>query len=114
MENVSLKQKIYIDLLMRALPLIRNSLTWENKALAENKAWLFEEAELVHNISLSIIEPEFNDHDFHFLNFHARRYYENGHKSWNYIENIKSISTLMDEVPEKLKYNLQWNGPSKN
>ena len=114
MGKESIKQKNYIDLLMRSLPLIRNSLTWDNKTLTENKAWLLEEAELVHNISLSIIQPEFCDHDIHFLNFNAKRYYENGHQSWNYIENIKSIATLMNEVPEKLKSKLQWNGPKIN
>ena len=114
MENESTKQKIYIDLLMRALPLIRNSLTWENQTLIDNKLWLFEEAEFVHNISLSITEPDFNDHDIHFLNFHAKRYYENGQRSWNYNENIKKIAKLMNEVPEKLKDKLKWSGPETN
>ncbi len=111
MEKESLKQKIYIDLLIRALPLIRNSLTWDNKTLTENKAWLYEEAELVHNISLSITKAGFGDHDFHFLKFHAKRYYENGKQSWNYLENLKSIARLMNEIPENLKEKLQWAGP---
>ena len=72
---MSRKQEIYREMLLWAISHVRNVQTqhWWSKAF--NRSCFFE-AELVHNLYVSIFEEEFVDHDIWFLNAQARYYVE--------------------------------------
>ncbi|EST58037.1 hypothetical protein K151_2093 [Proteus hauseri ZMd44] len=71
------------------------------------------EAELLHNIVISLTEEEMTEHDVFFLNNHARFYLENAHdkKCANYYSHEDDIKKLFSIVPEHLKDKLEWDGP---
>jgi len=72
---MSRKQEIYSDMLWWALPYIRNVQTRSWLVRARDRSCYFE-AELVHNLPNSLLEPEFGDHDIWFLNHQAKWFTE--------------------------------------
>lgn len=99
-------------MLLWAIPHIRNvqSQSWWRKAL--NRSCEFE-AELVHNLHVSILEEDFVNHDIWFLNAQARFYVEhcNPQVSLNYERHQQLIAELFTLVPPTFRSKLQWSGP---
>jgi hypothetical protein len=109
---MSRKQEIYQELLFWAIPHIRNTQTQSMLAKAFDKS-CYEEVELVHNLQVSILEPEFLDHDIHFLNCQARNYTERAAQSNSpcYGAQCTLIEELINLVPEPMRNKLEWSGP---
>jgi hypothetical protein len=76
---------------------------------------LYVEAEFIHNLYVSILEPEFVRHDVWFLNHQARWYLENADPTFNpyFYANRDSIRELFQLVPETMRAELEWAGPSE-
>ncbi|GEP43587.1 hypothetical protein [Brevifollis gellanilyticus] len=69
------KQVIYRELLHCTLPHLRNVSSWRWwMRMCDRSAYY--EAELIHNLPVSMYEPDFVEHDVWFLNVQARTYYE--------------------------------------
>ncbi len=99
-------------MLYRTLPHLRNISTWTRwRRLRDRSAYY--EAELVHNLPVSMFEPDFVEHDVWFLNVQARTYYSecSADLSSLYPEQIKRIRELFSLVPGPLRSKLQWEGP---
>ena len=107
----SKKQELIEELYFRGLPLLRNALTWVEKDFQKDRRFLFEEIELIHNLFLSLADKDFTDHDIHFLNVQAKRYFEHAKESFLYSENVKTIKQLFLTVPNQMKDKLKWPGP---
>ncbi len=109
---MSRKQEIYRELLRFGLPYLRSvwSLRWWERA---RRRALYEEAEFLHNLGVSILDPEFGDHDLWFLNHQARRFLE--HADPRHAPCCEHHRRLVRElfalVPEPLRHNLEWAGP---
>jgi hypothetical protein len=110
--EMSPKQTVYQAMLRSTLPHLRNVSTrrWWRR-LRDRSA--FHESELIHNLPVSIFEPEFVEHDLWFLNFQARAYCErcNPALSLLYPQQVAKIRELFALVPEHLRVKLQWAGP---
>ena len=106
------KNLIYVRMLSLSLPYIRNIQSLGEKAKGKDQSCFFE-AELVHNLTNSLLDSEFSEHDIWFLNYQARSYFENCNDriSPNYHEHLKSIKALFDLVPDELRSKLLWSGP---
>lgn len=106
------KNEIYINMLSLSLPYIRNVQTWSEREKGRNVSCYFE-ADLVHNLTHTLLIPEFTDHDIWFLNYQAKSYFENCNDeiSPNYSQQIEYIKRLFAMVPETLKPQLLWVGP---
>jgi len=111
---MSKKQKIYLEILERILPFMRNIQT--------HSAWrrfrygsFYPEMELVHNLPRIFIYPEFTEYDVHWLNSQARIFYRKGNNPIHafYDSIVDSIRELFTLVPEELKGKLVWEGPVK-
>jgi hypothetical protein len=111
MMAASRKQEIYKDMMFWSLPMVRNVWTWPWWAKIQDRTCYYE-AELIHNLCQSILEPEFVPHDIHFLNYQAKMFCDNGKRSANYDKHVRLIRELFDLVPERLRPALKWNGPS--
>ncbi len=109
---MSRKQEIYTEMLLFAIPLIRNIQTWPWYRRLPTGHLCYCEAELVHNLQYSILTPEFVEHDIHFLNYQARSYCKNCKVSPNYRWHIQRIQELFSLVPQELKPHLLWLGPA--
>jgi hypothetical protein len=74
-----------------------------------NKSCYFE-AELIHNLPVSMLEFEIIEHDIHFLNNQAKWYLEkcNSKISPLYERNERLIKELVSIVPEERKHQLKW------
>lgn len=105
---LSRKQELLRDLLCQSLSFIRNrqTLPWWRKAF--DKAVYFE-SELVHNISPSIFNSDFTDHDIWFINHQAKWYIENctPEISPNYDFVKKTVEELIGLVPPSLAHKIQ-------
>jgi len=110
---MSRKQKIYIGILERILPFMRN--------IQRHSAWhrfrygsLYPEMELVHNLPRLLVEPEFTKHDVYWLNSQARIFYVDGNNPVHgfYDSITELILELFTLVPEPLKRKLSWQGPA--
>jgi len=68
---------------------------------------------LIHNLPVSICEPEFVEHDIWFLNTQARTYCHecSAERSNLYLEQVKRIRELFSLVPETMRSKLSWEGP---
>ena len=110
--NMTKKQEIYRELLRRVSPHLRNVSTWHWWRRLRDRS-IYYEAELIHNLWLSLFEPEFIDHDIWFLNAQAKIYCEecNEHLSPLYLENVMCIKELFAIIPDNFKSKLLWNGP---
>jgi hypothetical protein len=112
-EVISMKKnEIYIRMLSLTLPYIRNIQMMDPKEKGRDLSCYFE-AELVHNLTHTLLTPEFSEHDLWFLNNQARDYSENCSDdiSPNYIQHIEYIKELFKIVPENLRPKLVWRGP---
>ena len=109
---MSRKQDIYTEMLFWAIPYIRNVQTYSMFRKAFDKS-CYAEADLVHNLQVSILESDFVAHDIHFLNVQARYYIESytRHKSVCYGAQKKLISELFKLVPIEFQDKLEWQGP---
>jgi len=107
----SRKQQIYNEFLFRSLPWIRSIQTqpWWHR-LRRSQACYYE-AEFVHNLPQSILEPEFVDHDAYFLNTQAKMFCDHCKSSPNYESRVALIRELFSLLPEKQKALLIWKGP---
>jgi hypothetical protein len=108
----SRKQEIYRDMLRCGIPWLRsvNCLRpWHRR----HRRALYEQAELIHNLYVSILEPEFIDHDVWFLNHQARLYLQNADPRYEYVvkPNRDAIRELFRLVPDELRHKLEWDGP---
>ena len=108
---MSRKQEIYTELLFWSLPTIRNIQSRSAWIKARDKS-CYQEAEFVHTLHSSILEPEFVDNDIYFLNHQARTYFKNGNCSIAYNAQIELLNELFSLVPKELKNELVWQGPS--
>jgi len=74
----------------------------------------YHEAELVHNLPVSMYEPDFLEHDVWFLNVRAKAYCQqcSAAASPLYPQQVERIRELFALVPEHLRPKLQWSGPS--
>ena len=110
---MSRKQEIYQRLIILGLSYIRNVQT-QGRCRRFFDISCYREAELIHNLSVSILEETFIEHDIHFLNFQARWYLEttNAKICQNYEINKNFIKELFQIVPEHLKHKLEWAGPT--
>ncbi len=99
-------------MLWKALSYIRNIQTQTFIGKAFNKS-CYHEAELLHNVVVSLTQEKMTEHDVFFLNNHARFYLENADKRecLNYFSHEDDIKKLFSIVPENLKEKLEWNGP---
>jgi RimJ/RimL family protein N-acetyltransferase len=73
------------------------------------------EAEFLHNLYVSILEPEFLDHDIWFLNHQARWFLTHAdpkHAAY-YYHHRGLIEELFTLVPERLRDKLVWSGPNE-
>lgn len=108
------KQEIYRELLQFGLPHLRAIRTLRWWQAARRRA-LYEEAEFLHSLHVSILEPEFVDHDFWFLNHQARSFLEHAdpRHAACYDQHRRLIRELFALVPEQLRTKLEWPGPDE-
>ncbi|TFZ49021.1 zinc ABC transporter substrate-binding protein [Serratia proteamaculans] len=106
------KNEIYVKMLALALPYIRNIQSLGKKEKGRDMSCFFE-AELIHNLTLTILISEFTEHDVWFLNNQAKYYFEkcNDDISPNYNQHIYYIGELFKIIPDELKPKLTWAGP---
>lgn len=107
------KNEIYADMLFWILPYIRNIQT-QSKWFKAKDISCYYESELIHNLSTKILVDEFTDNDVSFLNEQAKYYYDKCSPKISilYPRNIESIKLLFQLVPDELKNQLNWQGPS--
>ncbi len=72
----------------------------------------YQEAEFVHNLTVSLHEPEFAGHDIHFLD-HQARYYSEHAKSVSPAYRVQTdlIRQRFVLVPPELREQLRWARP---
>jgi hypothetical protein len=109
---MSPKQEIYGEMLRLALPWIRNVSTWPWWRRCRDRS-TFYESELIHNLSVSMFEPDFVDHDIWILNHQAKVYHDQctPRRSPNYVRQVELIGELFTIVPDALRTRLNWGGP---
>jgi hypothetical protein len=109
---MSRKQEIYRELLQFGLPSLRavRHLRWWQKARREA---LYVEAEFLHNLYVTILEPEFVDHDIWFLNHQASWFVTHADPKQVacYYHHERLIKELFALVPDRLRDKLMWSGP---
>jgi hypothetical protein len=112
---MSRKQVIYRELLQFGLPSLRSvrHLRWWQRALREA---LYVEAEFLHNLYVTILEPDFMDHDIWFLNNQARWFLTHADPKHLacYFHHERLIHELFALVPERLRDKLTWQGPDQS
>ncbi|MEL6338746.1 MAG: zinc ABC transporter substrate-binding protein [Myxococcota bacterium] len=99
-------------MLRLTIPYVRSLLTWPWwKRLGSNSGYY--DTELVHNLYVSILEPEFIDHDLWFLAHQARWYVEKCDSSLspNYDSHLALIAELFELVPLEQRRKISWSGP---
>lgn len=106
------KNEIYVKMLGLSLPYIRNLQRLDKKEKSLNLS-CYLEAELVHNLTVTILNKNFTEHDIWFLNNQAKYYVEkcNEDISPNYNQHLIYIKELFNIVPDGLKLKLTWVGP---
>jgi hypothetical protein len=106
------KQIVYQEILRQTLPVLRNisTLHWWSR-LRDRSAYY--EAQLVHNLPVCLLEPEFAEVDIWFLNHHARFYCRecSAELSCIYPGQVERIRKLFTLVPEPMRSKLEWQGP---
>ncbi len=109
---MSRKQEIYREFLQFGLPYPRGVryVRWWQTA---RRVALYEEAEFLHNLYVSILEPEFVNHDIWFLNHQARKFLQHADPRHTpcYDHHQGLIRELFTLVPERLRDKLEWAGP---
>ncbi|MCX8156929.1 MAG: zinc ABC transporter substrate-binding protein [Verrucomicrobiae bacterium] len=109
---MSRKQEIYQEMLRWGLPYIRDVLAQGAWARLKDRSALLE-AQLLHSLPHSILDPDFTDNDLWFLNHHARAYLTEASPALcrNYDLHRKLIAELFLLVPPPRRAELKWNGP---
>lgn len=107
---MSKKQEIYVELMRHGMPYTRNILS-HGLIYGRKRKETFEIAQLIHSLYVSILEEEFTDHDFWFLNVQARAYCEDNKNSFLYPVIKELLMELFNSVPEEQKGKLEWQGP---
>ena len=119
---MSRKQEIYCEILRRALPQSRNTLSQFRKTrwcrILSRKQQLgfrctYEVAQFVHNLYETILVEEFARHDIWFLNVQARAFIERNDEKTCYSYPIFAyyVQELFKIVPDELREQLEWDGP---
>ncbi len=110
--GMSRKQEIYRDFLQFGLPYLRGVkyVRWWQTG---RRQALYVEAEFLHNLYVTILEPEFVDHDIWFLNHQAKWFltHADPRHATCYYHHECLIRELFTLVPERLKDKLEWAGP---
>jgi hypothetical protein len=106
------KQVVYREMLHCTLPHLRNISTWPWWRRLRDRSASYE-AELVHNLPVSMFDPEFGEQDIWFLNAQARTYCRECSPDLSrlYPEQVKRIRELFSLIPPPLRTKLQWDGP---
>ncbi|MDF7666469.1 hypothetical protein PT273_01155 [Orbaceae bacterium ESL0727] len=106
------KREIYLRMITSVLQYIRYIQSLDKKIKGKDISCYYE-ANLVHNLCYSVLNPDFEAHDIHFLNYQARNYIEdcNENISLNYNQHVKYIKELFKLVPLELRSQLLWSGP---
>jgi len=92
------------------LPEVRNSLS-SCFVFGRKRKDAFELSQLVHNLYVSILEPDFVEHDLWFLNVQAKSFFESSQDSVLYVPINELIKELFKQVPENDRIKLDWAGP---
>lgn len=71
-------------------------------------------AEFLHHVPVLILQPGFEDQDFHFLNGHARSFFKNAEPktSFLYQRFFSPMRQLFNLVPAEERGRLEWEGPA--
>jgi hypothetical protein len=111
---MSRKQIIYREMLWWTLPHLRNISThsWWRR-LRDRSSYY--EAELIHNLPVSMFEPEFVEHDIWFLNVQARAYVQGCNQAISHLypQQVARIRELFALAPDSLRSKLEWSGPTQ-
>ena len=119
---MSRKQEIYQQILLHCLPGSRNALSgcvfvpWWRWFSPRWKQYIwnsYARAEFVHNLPVSILEPEFTEHDLWFLNVQARSFFEDPKVEANSLL-AELVKELIEIMPTEMKNSLEWQGPGKS
>ncbi len=104
------KQLVYQEILWRVLPIIRTHFKNQNYSvwIRLRKNTIHREAQFIHNIPVCLVDDEFTDADFHWLNSPAKVYCEQP-GAWEDLK--ESVARLFDLVPAHLRDKLEWPGP---
>ena len=106
---MSPKQEIYQEMLRHVLPGLRNGYAPRPWWISIRRSpWYYYDAELVHNLWVSLFEEDFIDHDIWFLNVQAKWYYENAKGTQNYRPLCELITELFSLVPTHFHNKLKW------
>ena len=110
--TLSPKQVIYEELPFRTLPYLRNVSTWSWWRRLRDRSTYWE-AQLIHNLTTKIFEPNFVEADVNFLNGPARYYCQKCSRKLAplYPLQVESIQKLFALVPENLRGKLLWDSP---
>jgi hypothetical protein len=110
---MSRKQEIYREFLQFGLPCLRGVRYFRWWQTGRRRA-LYVEVEFLHKLYVSILEPEFVDHDIWFLNHLARWFltHADPRHAACYCHHQRLIRELFTLVPERLRDKLKWAGPS--
>jgi hypothetical protein len=106
---MSRKQEIYRELLWSGLPVLRNSFTYPVWSWVISRRKLGAIAELIHNLPVSVLEPDFTPHDIHFMNHQARYYCEATTISTEPF--LELLRELFQIIPQDCRGRLTWEGP---
>jgi len=120
---MSPKQAIYQSILSWSLPYIRNGLSntvhvpWWTLLPRRRRRFArshYEVAQLVHSLSGTIFCEEFTDQDLWFLNVPARTFLERNSPQTLPLYPVFAlrIQQLFAAVPDTLKHQLEWAGPT--
>ena len=106
------KQILYLKILERILPFMRNIQTHSSWHRFRYAAF-YPETELVHNLPRLLMLPEFTEYDVYWLNSQSRIFAKDGDNPIHgfYEPIMANIAELFSLVPESLKAKLQWEGP---
>ena len=98
----SRKQEIYRELLTDSISYCRNLASGSPISRAFNKSSLVE-LQFVHNIPVSILQPDFVEHDIWFLNHQAKQFVFKADESStpNYSKYRRQIIELLSLLDEK-------------
>ena len=109
---MSRKQEIYREFLQFGLPYLRGVRYFRCWQPGRRRA-LYKEAEFLHDLYVTILEPEFVDHDIWFLNHQARWFLTHADPRLApcYYHHQGLIRELFTLVPERLRGKLEWAGP---
>lgn len=100
------KQKLYQEILLFVLPMMRNVQTWPFlRRICYN---LYDELELVHNLPPLLLRPEFSAYDVYWLNIQARNYIvaAGRHRRFHYVTIVERVRKLLTLVPPELQAGL--------